>query len=367
MRVALLELRRKPGRFAIVGLALTLLSLLLLFIGALLDGLFLNSTGAIRAHDADAVVFSDDARESFLRSSVDDETRSAILGVDGVAEVGGLGFSLLGVHVPGEDDIVDGAIAGYELGSSALPDPPPVGEAHADRRIADFGVELGMTVRAGPAEVPIEISGWVDDTNYLLQNALWVAPETWRVVQNANRPDAPVADDAFQVFVVRGGDTVESAALLDGIDAATGTTEALSEADATAAVPGVTEQNRTFTSVIGVTIVVAAVVVALFFALLTIERQGQYAVFKALGAPSRLLVFGVVAQSVVVAVGAFVLGGLLTAGLALVLPPEVPAQFEPGRALFTLVAVVLAAVLGSLVSLRRIINVAPATAISAGT
>ena len=76
MRIALIELRRRPGRFSVAGAALTLLSILLLFLGGLLDGLTLNSTGAIRAHDADAIVFSDDARTSFLRSSIDDELRA---------------------------------------------------------------------------------------------------------------------------------------------------------------------------------------------------------------------------------------------------------------------------------------------------
>ncbi|MDH3704562.1 MAG: ABC transporter permease, partial [Acidimicrobiia bacterium] len=192
MRVALLELRRKPGRFAVVAVALVLLSLLLLFLGALLDGLFLNSTGAIRSVDADGIVFSADARQSFLRSSIDDATRQSIESVDGVGETGGLGISLLGVTIPGEDDVADGAVAGYELGSSSLPAPPPPGDAYADRRLEEFGAEVGQTLLIGPAEVPLRIIGWVDDTNYLLQNGLWVEPDTWRQVQNQNRPDAPV-------------------------------------------------------------------------------------------------------------------------------------------------------------------------------
>jgi putative ABC transport system permease protein len=223
-----------------------------------------------------------------------------------------------------------------------------------------------MTVLVGPAEVPLVITGWVDDTNYLLQNALWVEPETWRAVQNANRPDAPVADDEFQVFVVRAAEGADGGALPALVDGRLGGTESLSESDAAFAVPGVTEQNRTFSSVIGVTVFVAGLVVALFFALLTIERQAQYAMFKALGASSSRLVAGVVVQSAAVAAGAFALGGLLTFGLSLVIPPAVPAQFEPSRVIFTLVAVLAASLIGSLISLRRIFRIDPATALGAG-
>ena len=52
------------------------------------------------------------------------------------------------------------------------------------------------------------------------------------------------------------------------------------------ALPGVQEQRSTFNQIIGVTAVVAAVVIALFFALITVERSGLYGVLKAVGASS---------------------------------------------------------------------------------
>ena len=53
-----------------------------------------------------------------------------------------------------------------------------------------------------------------------------------------------------------------------------------------------------FTSIIGTTFVVAGIVVALFFALLTIERAGLLGVLKAVGASSRTLVAGLTLQAV---------------------------------------------------------------------
>jgi putative ABC transport system permease protein len=366
MRLAWRELTRRPGRFLVAGGALTLLVLLLLFLGGLLDGLFLNATGAIRAQDADAIVFSDDARESFLRSRVDAATRDRVEAVAGVQDVGGLGLSLLGVAGPGLDDIENGAVAGYDRATGTLPDPPAPGQAHADRGLQDLGADVGDTLLVGPAEVPLEIVGWVDDTNYLLQYGLWVAPETWREVQNANRPDAVVADGEFQVLTVEVAPGADPTGVRAAIDDATGTTDSLSQTEAVFAVPGVVEQNATFAAVIWVTVFVAGLVVALFFALLTLERLGLYAVLKAVGASTAKLVAGLVLQSVAVAVGAFLLGGLLTLALAQVIPAAVPVQFEPGRALFIAVAVVATSVLGALVSLRRIIGVDPASALGTG-
>ena len=74
------------------------------------------------------------------------------------------------------------------------------------------------------------------------------------------------------------------------IDEATGdATETLTIADAVEALPGVSQQRSTFNQIIGVTVIVAVVVVALFFALITVERIGLYGILKAVGASVRTL------------------------------------------------------------------------------
>jgi len=365
MKLAWLELRRQPGRFAVIGVALVLLVLLMLFLGKLLDGLFLGSTGAIRIQEADGFVYSDDARQSLLRSSIDDETIDAMGAIAGVENAGGLGVSLLGLAGAGIDDAVNGAIIGYSSAGVGLPDPPPPGEGLADSRLEALGLALGDTVLVGPAEVPVTIVGWVDDSNYLLQNSIWVDGETWRGVQNANRPDAPLESDEWQIGVVwlaGGADptTVEA----DVVQVTAG--EVLTEEEAAFAIPGVPEQSTTLTAIIYVTAFVVALVVALFFALLTLERAGLYAVLKATGASNGSLVAGLILQAVVVALVAYAIGGLLSFLLGLVVPSTVPLEYSTSRAIFVMIAVVVAAILGGVFSFRRIIRIDPASAIGAG-
>ena len=84
MSLAWKELVRRPGRFAVAGSALTLLVVLLLLLGGLLDGLFLGSTGAIRVQEGDVFVYSDTARDSFLRSRIGPDLRRTIEGTEGV-------------------------------------------------------------------------------------------------------------------------------------------------------------------------------------------------------------------------------------------------------------------------------------------
>ena len=83
MKLALRELRRRPNRFAVATVILTLIALLLTFLGGLLDGLERGSTGALRLQDADAIVFAEGAEGSLVRSRIDEDVRGQVDAVVG--------------------------------------------------------------------------------------------------------------------------------------------------------------------------------------------------------------------------------------------------------------------------------------------
>jgi putative ABC transport system permease protein len=363
VKLALKELRRRPGRFSTATVILTLIAILLMFLGGLLDGLIANSTGAIRAQDAQAIVYSDTAQASFVRSRIDPQLRATVEAVPGVSDVGGIGNVQLGGRVPGNGprELANVALFGYELAPAGVPDVPPYGQAWADESIKADGVEQGMTIELGPARTPIQIIGFVSDTNFNGQSSLWASPDTWRDALGANRPDAKLGPDVFQALVVRG----TGADLPAAIDAATnGATGSYSVAQAINEIPGVTEQQGTFNQIIGVTTAIALVVIGLFFALLTVERISLYGVLKALGAKSSSIFAGLVAQAVAVtAVASFIAGALVIVLDLLVPAGGLPLQITPARIVFSIVLLLVAAVLGCSFSLRRVLNVDPASAI----
>lgn len=381
MRIALLELRRQPGRFVTATLILTLIAVLLMFLGSLLDGLIQASTGAIRAQDGDVIVYSPDARASLARSRIDPDLRGAIEQIDGVGETGGIGLIQLGARVPGNDerDLAGVALFGVEIPPRGVDALPGTGEAYADEVLEADGVRVGTELLLGPARSPITVIGFVSDTSFAGQGGLWTTPDTWRAVLEENRPDARLADGVFQALLVRtasttgagsdsqaGNDQAGSpSALATAIDTATdGATESYTIDDAIAAIPGVEEQQGTFNQIIGVTIAIAVVVIALFFALLTVERTGLYGVMKALGARSTTLFLGLVAQAVVVTAIAAGIAGVLVVVLDLVIPPgSIPLAVTPGRIAVSTALLLVAAVAGCGFSLRRILRVDPASAI----
>ena len=368
MKLALTELRRRPGRFALAGTVLTLIAILLIFLGGLLDGLTAGSTGALRAQSADLFVFSANSRDSIVRSRIDPEVRREVEAADGGARVEGLGSVQLGARVPGRGprDLVPMVLFGYSSSPPSFPGPaPPAGKAWADEVLKADGVRLGTVVRLGPARTPVEVAGFVEDSRYNGQGTLWGSLATWRGVLNENRPEARLGPGAVQVLVVEGSGGDGPEALANRIDRATdGATSSLTLDEAIAALPGVSAQEATFNQIIGLTVVIAILVVALFFALITVERIGLYGVLKALGASSSRLFAGVLAQAVLITLVASLIAALAGLGLAAVIPEgSVPFELSAGRLVFSVVFLLVAAVIGSAFSLRRVLKVDPAIAI----
>lgn len=366
MRIALRELRRRPGRFTAATAILTLIAILLMFLGGLLDGLTAGNTGALRAQQADLLVYSATSQDSLVRSRIDPSVRREVERAPGVRDVGGLGSVQLGGRIEGKGprDLVPIVLFGYERAPRDLPATPPRrGEVVADAVLRGDGVEAGDVIRLGPERTPVRVVGFTEDSRYAGQATLWGSLDTWRAVLNANRPAGRVAPGVVQALAVEAaGDPGDAASAIDG--ATDGATSALTVADAIDALPGVSSQRSVFNQIIGVTVVIAIVVVALFFALITIERMSLYGVLKAIGARSRTLFGGVLLQAVVVTLLACAIG----AAAALALDAAIPASGIPfvataGRLLSSVGYLLLAAVVGCAFSLRRVLRVDPATAI----
>ena len=366
MKLAWKELIRRPGRFAVAGAILTLIAILLMFLGGLLDGLLASSTGALRVQQADRIVYSDTSKDSIGRSRIEPEVRAEVEKAVGSGEVGGLGSVQLGARLPdrGPRDLVPVVLFGYELAPRGLPtEVPAKGSVYADSALKAEGVTKGMVLKLGPARTKVTVIGFTSDSEYSGQGTLWGSLDTWRTVVAANRPDLAVGDDVVQALVVRDASTdpASSAAIDEATDGATHT---LTIDEAINALPGVAQQQATFNQIIGVTVVIAIVVVALFFALLTVERTALYGVLKAIGASSGTLFSGVLLQAVVVTLSASALGAAAALVLDAVIPAgTIPFVALPGRLISSVVYLLIAAVIGCAFSLRRVLKVDPAAAI----
>ena len=371
MRLAWLEMRRAGGRFSAIGAAVVLIVFLVVVLNALADGLYYGATGAIRTGGADLYVFSSDGRKQLPRSSLPASASTAVAKVPNVASVGELG--VLQGTARDRDRTLDVALIGYSPGqpggpaqavTGRLPKPHENDVAAVDTSLRDKQVRLGDAITFAGSSREITVIGFVSDSRYQLQPTVWATIDTWRSVRNEARPEFQGRQTDVQAIAVKLIPGADNATAVRQIEAALGGgVEVVDRETAILALPGVKAQRSTLNQVIYTTFFVAALVIALFFALVTLEKRTQLATLKALGASGRYLATGIVLQSLVITVVGLVVGTLLARLVGSVLPSSVPVTFRAGTAGTTAAATIFAGVLGAAASFRRLSRIDPATAL----
>ncbi len=356
MNLAIKELRRTPGRFLPVTSAMTLLVVLLTVLGGFLDGLELSQTGSYRAHEGKSWAFSAPSELQVRRSVIDANTRAELTDSEGVIAVGQLSqvTTTAGTEEAGldADALRDVVFLGYELATGVLPEPPVEGVV-VDQALSDLlAIDIGDDLLIGPNAEPLEITAFVNDVSQG-SPTVWASTESWRAVLGVMATDLP-PEGASQVLIIE----ADSSGVLAPAGVQIADTDEVIGALAT-----VQQQSSTFSGIIGVTFVVTLIVVALFFALLTLERILQYAVLKAIGANTRDLLKTLVTQAAAISTVAVVVGIALSFIFIAFLPPDLPLRIEPYRLVVIAIGTLVTALLGSLFTFRRINRIDPAEAI----
>jgi putative ABC transport system permease protein len=185
---------------------------------------------------------------------------------------------------------------------------------------------------------------------------IWTSLDTWR------RTAPPTgADDGPSATVI----VLSTTARADtaAVDHQAGTRTVTVE-DSLSAIGSYTSENGSLQLMRGFLFAISALVVGAFFTVWTIQRSGDVAVLKALGASTARLLEDALGQAVVLLVGGTLAGTAIAAALgALLADSAVPFLLTPGTVLVPAVVIILLGALGAALSVRRITSVDPLTAL----
>ena len=119
--LAIKEIVRNRGRFLLVSLVIALITLLVLFIAALGEGLGNSNRQYLSNLDADLLVFLEKADFVIPSSRVDKTLSRTLRRVDGVANAGIIAASNTAILLP-NDEVLKVSILGVEPGTPGAPE-----------------------------------------------------------------------------------------------------------------------------------------------------------------------------------------------------------------------------------------------------
>lgn len=362
--IGLLEIRRRKVQFALIAVVVTLIAYLVLMINGLGVGLNQLAGSALRSFNADAIAYAEAADLSVIRSELGQDTVSRIQAAPGVKASSPIGYVAANVRQKSART-KSAAFIGYDPGSIAEPkviSGRTLTAADTRGLLADrsflkaSGLKVGdtATVNLRLATEQFTIVGEIDVGAFFFQPAVYVLRDTWRELKYG--PAAP-------------GQPVASVVLLKG----SGLTnlkgagfQAVSKDTAFANIEGVAGQQSTVSALRVFGYLIGALVIGVFFYVLTLQKVGQIGVLKALGASGFYVFRQVLAQVLAISILGVAISVPLAwaTGQALAqLPQSVPIAFETSTFVVTSVALVLTGVVGALFSGKQIVGVDPIIAL----
>ncbi|MER5307207.1 ABC transporter permease [Streptomyces sp. NPDC002773] len=376
MFVAWRDLRFAKGRFALMGTVIVLITLLVGLLSGLTAGLARENVSAITGLPADRLAFAappSGQAVSFTNSTVTEEQWRRWAERPGVAAAAPLGIRTL--NGAAGDRTAAVSAFGTEPGGGLAPVAPARGKAVLSESAAEeLDVSAGDAVRLGPLE--LTVAAVAGDASYSHTPVVWTSLDDWQRIGN----DGTTPQAQATVIALREGDGSgggdgsdgsgggEGAEAADGADWAAGDkavgTEARTLDDALTAIGSYQAENGSLQLMRGFLFAISALVIGAFFTVWTIQRSGDVAVLKALGASTPYLLRDALGQAVLMLGAGTVLGTALAVGIgALVSGGNVPFVLEPLTVLGPAAVIIVLGVLGAALSIRRITAVDPLTAL----
>ncbi|MEV6974851.1 ABC transporter permease [Kitasatospora sp. NPDC093806] len=354
MFVAWRDLGFAKGRFALMGTVIVLITVLVGLLSGLTAGLGRQNISAISGLPADHLAFgrpADGQKLSFTDSQVTPEQWQGWERTPGVSAAQPLGIATTKATAGARTAAL--SVFGVPDGSTLAPQGAslaPGGAVLSESAAKDLG-----GLRPGDALTlagrSLRVTAVAGDASYSHTPVVWTTLTDWQQVAPGGAGHATVV----ALSTTAGAD-------LDAADARLGT-ETRDRTDALAAIGSYTSENGSLQLMRGFLFAISALVIGAFFTVWTIQRSGDIAVLKALGASTRYLLRDALGQAVLLLVLGTAVGTAIAVGLGAVIGSAVPFVLDAPTVLLPAAVMIALGAVGAALSIRRITSVDPLTAL----
>jgi len=375
--LALKEVWRNRGRFLLVSMVIALITLLVLFIAALGEGLGTNNREYISQLDGELVVFSEKADFIISASRMNENTLRAIRRVDGISDAGPVSAANTAILLP-DDKVLKVSLLGVESerpgtpaivsGRSFLTDQAR--EVIIDQRVVQrSSIKLGdlITIRSTQGTkdqfFDLKVVGISRGQAFFFQPSIFVPPYVWERVRPKSEAELNNLTPAINIVVVKLTDPTQMKQMQQKMKSSVLNIDTADIQTTINNVPGYSAQQGTVQTQGFFTLLIGVLVIGGFFQIQILQKVPQIGVLKAIGASHFVVGISAIIQITIITAIGVAIGGLMTFLFSLGFPPTVPLTFNGTSSAFAILALLSIGPLGGLVSVFYAVRIEPLKAL----
>lgn len=355
MKLAWKEIRHSISKYLLIESILVLMIFMVMFLSGLANGLGWAISASVEKTDAEYFVISTDAEKLIAISNVDPEAmeqvalqtkdnvtnlnikRSNINSFDDEKKLDVTYFS-----VDPESFLSPDITEGEALSKSSAKNPIVLDSSFKDQSIA-----IGDEIEDSVTGLPFTVVGFTSDEIYGHSPVGFIGTDTFTAL---NKEVNSAYKEKYNAIAVQGTD-IENINIkgLEVVDKATIINN----------LPGYSAEQLTIKMILWVLVAISAAVLGVFFYVITIQKQKQFGVLKAIGLKMTELTRYITSQVLILAVIGVAIGNLLSVGMAYILPSSMPFFLETPMVIIISVVFIVISLITSLVSVRKVAKVDP--------
>jgi putative ABC transport system permease protein len=376
--LALKEIMHNKGRFLLIALIVALITTLVLFIAALAEGLGNGNREYISKLNGELLVYQEKTDLSIGASRIGRSTVAELRRVEGVQNVGQVGFSNGTIDLADGTTGLDVALIGVESGQPGEPEViegRQLGRNRSDEVIIDGNVSARSNIKLGDEiivkttqgtdeeQYKLKVVGLTDGRQYSLQPAIFLPYLTWEKVRPQSGNDGPAGELVSNIALVKLDDPTELSAMTERIEQEVGKVDVVDRVTAYENTPGYSAQQSTLNTQRYFTFFIGILVIGGFFQIQTLQKVAQIGMLKAIGASSFTVGMAAVVQIVTINALGVAIGALGTLALIASFPANIPIVLTGSEAITAIIALLVIGPLGGLVSVLALVRVEPLRAL----
>ena len=377
--LAIKEVVRNRGRFFLVALVIALITLLVLFIAALGEGLANGNRQYVANLDAQLVVFLEKSDYSISSSRLETNTVKSVRRVDGVADAGAIYTST--TEIVSLPEPLKVSMLGAEPGRPGMPaiiDGREVRGGEAREAVMDRNVALRTDIRIGDTIqirstqgtedefFELKIVGLVEGQSYFFQPTIFVPSATWEKIRPQSESELTSDTPYPNIIAVKLTDPSQTEGMSLKLVEEVSNIEVADIETTINNIPGYSAQQGTVQTQGVFTLLIGILVIGGFFQIQILQKVPQIGVLKAIGSSNAVVGLAAVIQIIIVTALGVGIGGGMTYLFSLGFPPTIPLVFNGTRSLIAVALLLAIGPFGGMVSIIYAVRIEPLKALRLG-